>query len=301
MTHLADTLVTLRANPICGYGPPNDPRVEAATEPTALAALALLVAGHAADAEPALNWLTQIQSPDGSIGVTASQPTPCWPTALAVLAWQTARRTDHRFSRPLELPIRRAVRWQLAARGKAAPRTKALGHDTTLQGWSWVVDTHSWIEPTAFHILALKATGHHHNERVREATTLLVDRLLPDGGCNYGNTFVLGNKLRPHPGPTGLAMLALADAGTDDPRVHRTLDYLEHVAPECPTAQTLAWVLLGLAAHGRTPRSAAAWIDAAARRADRVNCPLPARALLLLAAHADQKPFNDFSASRRPS
>ena len=34
-----------------------------------------------------------------------------------------------------------------------------LGHDSTLIGWPWVEGTHSWIEPTAWAVLALKSVG----------------------------------------------------------------------------------------------------------------------------------------------
>src|SRR5207302_5660581 len=125
------------------------------------------------------------------------------PTSLAVLAALAMPQN------PL-LDVERAVKWILETRGEALPQTPEMGHNTTLVGWPWVEDTHSWIEPTAMHVLALKAAGRGDHPRTREAVRLLIDRLLVGGGCNYGNTVVMDQGLRPHLQPTGLAMLALA-------------------------------------------------------------------------------------------
>ena len=163
-------------------------------------------------------------------------------------------------------PAARAVRWLLSISGAASPRNVDLGHDTTLKGWPWVEGTHSWIEPTAFSLLALKATGQQAHPRGREAVRLLIDRILPDGGCNYGNTAVLGQTLRPHLEPTGVTLLALAGEEDQDGRIGRSLDYaLSAVGPET-TAQSMGYGLMGLAAHGRLPKPPEEWLARAAER-----------------------------------
>ena len=40
-----------------------------------------------------------------------------------------------------------------------------------------------------------------HPRNWRNAQAMLIDRLLAGGGCNYGNTVVLGQELRPHVQP----------------------------------------------------------------------------------------------------
>ena len=64
-------------------------------EPTALACLGLLVSEP--DAPPAdgrraprdaADWLATIQRPDGSLGLSATQPTPGWTTPYALLLWK---------------------------------------------------------------------------------------------------------------------------------------------------------------------------------------------------------------------
>ena len=86
--------------------------------------------------------------------------------------------------------------------------------------------THSWVEPTAINVLALRSADQAGHPRCREAVKLLLDRQLPEGGWNYGNTTVLGHVLRPQVQPTGLALAALAGETDIRPKVHRSLDLL---------------------------------------------------------------------------
>jgi hypothetical protein len=273
-----------------------------ASEPTALAALALVAAGHADAAEAKLRWLAGIQTAEGSVGINAREPSPGWPTPLAGIAWLAgnAAQPTPRSSLPQPPPwsrnIRRAVDWLLRTAGNQLPR-RDEGHDTTLVGWPWAIGTHSWVEPTALAVLALKAAGHGGHPRTREAAGLLIDRLLPGGGCNYGNTVVLGQELVPHVQPTGLTLLALA--GERDPagRIERSVEYLLRVLNEHTSPASLAYGLLGMAAHGTQCCMAEEWLVAAAAAARKHRSALD-MALLLLAA-AGPTAWATRSASRR--
>jgi hypothetical protein len=263
-----------------------------ASEPTALAALALLAGGQAAAAEPKLRWLAGIQAADGSVGINADAPMPAWPTPLAVLTWTAgnfALRAPHS-TLPRRPPwahhARLAIDWLLRSAGNKLPRREE-GHDTTLVGWPWVEGTHSWIEPTALAVLALKATGHGGHPRTREGVRLLIDRLLPGGGCNYGNTVVLGQQLVPHVQPTGLALLALAGERDPSGRIERSVAYLCRVLGERTTPASLAYGLLGMAAHGAECCMAQEWLSLAAKSADRRGSTLEMALLLLAAAGPD--------------
>lgn len=253
-----------------------------ASEPTALAALALAAAGQFAAARRCGDWLQTLQNRDGSIGVMAGQPDPHWPTSLALLAWT---RLDHAAGGSgYGDSIARATRWALDSRGTTTERKQQIGHDTAIVGWSWAADTHSWLEPTAFFVLALKAVGQGEHPRTREAVRLLVDRLLPDGGCNYGNTIVLGQPLLPHAQPTGIAMWSLGGEEVQDRRIVSSLDYLEKQLSERTSTASMCYGLLGLAAHGRRPSDAENWLEAAYRREQQRGPYCYKLALIALAA-----------------
>ena len=132
---------------------------------------------------------------------------------------------------------------------------------------------------------------HASHPRAREAIRLLVDRLLPDGGCNYGNTSVLGQFLRPHIEPTGLVLTALAGEPDQTGRIQRSLEFVaSNVGPDT-TAASLAYALIGLAAHDRWPKQADAWLADAATRTERWPGGLARRALLTLAASGTACPW----------
>ncbi|MEM8864226.1 MAG: hypothetical protein AAGF31_01615 [Planctomycetota bacterium] len=220
-----------------------------ASEPTAWGSLALSAAGQLEASRVACDWLVACQARNGSVGVNRSEATPAWPTSLAILAWtqwQNASGTAN-----YQRSIDSAIKWTLKTKGRTTDRKPEIGHDTTLVGWSWAADTHSWLEPTALFVRALNAAGHANHERTEEATRMLVDRLLPTGGANYGNTRVLDQYLLPHVQPSGLVMWALARLPTDDSRIAASLDYLDSAIQQPLGAASLAFAILGLKAHGR--------------------------------------------------
>ena len=187
--------------------------VESAAEPAAWAAIALAGYGEADAAARARRLARRVCSrptaPSASppprpsrVGRPAS---PCSRGASSISAASPQRFRSH---------IERAAAWSLADRGKTAPRSPQIGHDTTLVGWSWAADTASWLEPTCFFVLGLDRGGlRRPSARARKGVRLIADRLLPDGGANYGNTIVLGQPLLPHvAADAALAMSALAGA-----------------------------------------------------------------------------------------
>jgi hypothetical protein len=264
----------------CGYAEGHPP----ATEPTLWTALAQHAAGRSDNADRAARWVASLQQTDGSVGISRDAPNPCWPTALALMLWQ--RVSPQEYATHIEL----ATKWSLAARGTTLPPDPHIGHNTTLVGWSWAANTHSWIEPTAFFVMGLRACGLGTHPRTREGVALLVDRLLPQGGCNYGNTKVLGQYLVDHLQPSGIVLWALAGERIDDPRIDRSLDYLA-TAVERPTGSaSLAFALLALAAWDRTPTNASDLIVTAWNRPTTRHSPYR-QALLALAALATEQPL----------
>jgi len=235
-----------------------------AAEPAAFACLALNAHNLHQEAATLANWLAELQKTTGSVGVTLEQDTPAWPTSLAMLAWQAYDLSIG--TQKFAVSRQRALGWALQTHGRGFPRGSAVGHDSTLLGWSWAAATHSWLEPTCMFILALKANGQSEHPRTREGIRLIIDRQLEKGGCNYGNTRVLGQATLPHVQPTGLAMLAIADEVIGDPRIGRSLAYLEGVLTEKTSTVSLCFGLLGLTAHRRRPSNADALLRLALRR-----------------------------------
>ncbi|HZZ28776.1 MAG TPA: hypothetical protein VFE46_12305 [Pirellulales bacterium] len=258
-----------------------------AAEPTALAALALLGAGRTAEAQSPLQWLAAAQTSNGNIAPFAELTQSAWPTAQAAFAAAVA---SHLGGKPqLNLPL--AQQWLLTAAGMAVENSPEFGHDGRLIGWPWVIGTHSWQEPTAWSVLALKSLRLGNHPRTREGVRLLVDRLLSTGGCNYGNTVVLGQTLRPHVEPTGIALLALAGEKIDDPRIELSLQYLlENLSAET-TPLSLSYGLLGLTAHHRQPTASATWLEMAYRRTIQRDASPLTLALLALASQGEECPL----------
>ncbi len=254
-----------------------------ATEPAALAALALLAHRRDADALPLVDWLTDLQAADGSMGIWTTQPAPGWPIGWSVLAWRAAQNSSLANPR-YALAIERALGWILRVEGSRIEWLEHTGHDTTIIGWPWVEGTHSWVEPTAMNLLAMKHAGQGEHPRAREAVRLLHDRLLAGGGCNYGNTIVFGQELRPHLQPTGLCLLALAGEPDRSGRVARSIDFLLRELSAATATASLCYGLLGLAAQGRLPDGADDWLSVAGRRTLARDASSYTLALLALAA-----------------
>ncbi|MBC8357268.1 MAG: hypothetical protein H8E66_35305 [Planctomycetes bacterium] len=264
----------LRRKPCCGYHADARP----ATEPTSLCAIALAANGETAAANQATEWLDSLQAADGSLGIRQGETTPRWPTSLAIPAWTVVDAT--RYTKQ----IAAAIGWTLSTHGERIEPTEDIGHDTQLVAWPWVEGTHSWIEPTALHVRALKVRGHDMHPRTREAIKMLIDRQLPTGGCNYGNTEVLGQALLPHVQPTGLAMLALAGESDLDGRIDKSLTYLKQTLSAQTTTASLCWGLMGLSAHDQRPKHADLWLESAYGRTIRHDRSPHKLALLALAA-----------------
>src|SRR5439155_4953858 len=77
--------------------------------------------------------------------------------------------------------------------------------DNKLQGWPWMPDTFSWLEPTAWCLLALKK-ARAAPARIAEAEKLIANRTCEPGGWNFGNASAVGQDLRPYVPTTALGL-----------------------------------------------------------------------------------------------
>jgi len=200
-------------------------------EPTCYALLAL--SNHLTETltelqSRALSWLTSHTNQIGSLtvvnqtnGVADLNLFDNWGTILAAFTLQ-------RIGIGAELRGR-YLKYLLNSRGNLLD--KKVGRDLNLnpdlQAWSWARGTASWVEPTAYALLSLKANGLRDHERVKTGEAFLFDRACYDGGWNYGNKEVLSVVLEPMPTNTCFALLALQDADRQHEVITKSVAYLE--------------------------------------------------------------------------
>ena len=192
-------------------------------EATSWAVMALQLWGISVDLlRPARARIAAEQEDDGRIAVAPGHARAFWPTPLAVFAW-------HGQSEFIE-PRSRAVSFLLKTTGTYFKKEEGIpvGHDPSIKGWPWIMDTHSWVEPTSLTIAALCIEGYGKHERVDEGVRLLIDRQLESGGWNYGNTTVFGTELAAMPESTGLALSALPGY-VKKQEVSRSIAYLKNI------------------------------------------------------------------------
>jgi hypothetical protein len=141
---------------------------------------------------------------------------------------------------------------------KLAP-SRINQQDTSLQAWSWIPETASWVEPTAWCLLALKHWARIpeatiDKERVEVAERVLVDRCHVNGGWNYGNSNMLGQQLEAFVPTTAIALLAMKDRASL-PEIERSVAFLEREAVSERSGSALSLAYVALTAFGRTDRA----------------------------------------------
>jgi hypothetical protein len=255
---------------------------ESRVEPTAWAVLAVREMDSSAGAQrTAFEFLRAAQLPDGSWPASARQTVGCWATSLA--SWALLGDPDSSNAAAAGLrwissdwpgsasPFRRIIRG--LARGKSVNR-----QNDRLSGWGWTPGTASWVEPTAFALLALDRAPKNllppgAEKRRRLATAMLYDRMCPGGGWNCGNPMVYGVPGDPSIPQTVWALLALRN---EQGRTEQgeSLRWLEaNLAGETRKgAASLALAKICLGAYGRPwPASAPRIGEAAETREFREN------------------------------
>lgn len=244
----------LRGRELDGGGFALRPKGEYRADATAWAVLALSATGTEKDLlEKGRNRLAAGQKEDGRVCISPEHPEAFWPTPVAILAWNGSPAHHEAQSR--------AVRFLQDTTGIHFKKDPAspVTHDSSIRGWPWIANTHSMVEPTALSLISLRTAGHGEHERTREAARMLMDRQLPAGGWNYGNTFVYGQELYPQPENTGIALDALAGSASRQD-VLRSLQYLAVRTERVRTPLSLGWGLLGLGAWKARPGKARLWL-----------------------------------------
>jgi uncharacterized protein (DUF362 family) len=242
-----------------GYAPGQPAHLE----PTCLALLALAddVARHGETIEASVRFLERNSLADGGYRLERGRPQALWPTAL-VLFTRLALGENRAL---LAKTAQRLLTIQGRVIGDDPEVADMMDIDMKRVGWPWALNTFSWVEPTAWACLALRAAGSGNERRVLEGLRLLLDRAFDQGGINYGNRLILGRMTEPIPTPTALMLLALQ--GHEHPRIQAARVYLRKSVEKTGDLEHLGWAKLALHAHGED----ASQLDEPIRRAYEAN------------------------------
>lgn len=220
-----------------------------ATEPTALAVLALGNDPQAADARAAAaDWLTGRQQAGGLFAACETHQEGGWTTPLAAMALRQEGRAS-----AVEKAAAGLLQQAVFTFNTTATR-RIYGYDASIPGWPWTPGDFSFVEPTALAVLFLKQHGQGGEVRVASGASMLRARVLASGGWNYGEPQVLEGDLFPTAVPTALALLALGDEPDETTAAART--WLQGQRGQLRSLFSLAWTVAALNALGMAD---AAW------------------------------------------
>lgn len=221
----------------------------ASVEPTCLALLALKNSKFESSKEfvSGIKFLESCIQPSGMVVNPDGRQEASWTIPLVLFTFRKFNINPN--------AIAKMVSILLEIKGAVTKHDKALeihakGINPQLTGWPWSLNTFSWVEPTAWAVLALRSAGLDDNPRVIEGIDFLVDRLMDEGGANYGNKTVLGKLLDPVPGPTAICLLALhGTKGGSNPRVGASLDYLMRGIDDAQDLEHAFWAVLAISLY----------------------------------------------------
>ncbi len=197
---------------------------------------------------PHLQWLARTQRADGLLVDASDAPANFTSNGLAACVLAHLERVRPKAD---TADLRRLVGGIINTKGMSVSDPDPR-QDNRLQGWPWMPDTFSWLEPTAWCVLALKKAGQRSREataRIDEGDKLIVNRVCESGGWNYGNASVIGQDLRPYVPTTAIALIAMQDR----PRtaaVERSVSWLRDSRLKEPSATALALASIALRIHG---------------------------------------------------
>jgi len=228
------------------------------TEPTSLALLALNSSSSASTvARHELEPLLACQRPNGlwpAIG-DGTAGGSLWASAVAVNTLMTLGAAPETFAGALDSLVNcRPLEASWLVRLKFRFSDQQVRFDPAKYGWAWVPGTVSWVVPTSMALISLERAkrqglirGSEPQKRLRLGVEMLLDRACPGGGWNAGNAVVYGVPLCPHIDATAIALAALR-FHHDLPIVRDSLTWILNRI-DCPSAYSLAWVILSAAAY----------------------------------------------------
>ena len=223
-------------------------------------------AGKGSRLEPTC-WALLALSGDGDARQQCARALGEWPVSNGVLLERPGGQPNYAFH-ALALLTLRAFRVShragdaallqglVEAKGIQLEQSPDFRQDNSLQAWSWVPETFSWVEPTAWSILALKKSRPFRpasEQRIAEGERLLVDRACSPGRVELreletfyesGSSTVRADDRNRAAGAAGPACYAVVRCG---PEVSG-----RRTAPVESSSMALALGALALSAWGRT-------------------------------------------------
>ena len=178
-----------------------------------------------------------------------------WASAVAVNTLMTLGAAPETFAGALDSLVNcRPLEASWLVRLKFRVSDQQVRFDPAKYGRAWVPGTVSWVVPTSMALISLERAkrqglirGSEPQKRLRLGVEMLLDRACPGGGWDAGNAVVYGVPLCPHIDATAIALAALR-FHHDLPIVRDSLTWILNRI-DCPSAYSLAWVILSAAAY----------------------------------------------------
>jgi hypothetical protein len=195
------------------------------TEASAWAAIAM-AQSHPQLTKKLITFLLANQNSDGGWSTGPGIGTSDWTSALAVLALRLVKhyQPDLIAGKIFKRSLKNAIHYLIMSRndymfpvlrlllllGAKGPMGLQFG-----KGWPWNRNCYSWIEPTAYSLMALKLPypidDYLTKVAVSHANTFMLDRTCKGGGWNHGAYYCLGEHCPAYTLTTAEALLALVD------------------------------------------------------------------------------------------
>lgn len=243
------------------------PGSESRPEPTCWALQALLQCSWPEIPEPAVRgfqFVREGQLGDGAWPSVRGEHVGCWVTALACWVLLAEKNSSNAVAMGLgwlckDWPQDSTLWRRFLARFSSQRHIFPINN--SYRGWGWTPGSSSWVEPTAFALLAFgecpaELLPPAAARRRKLAQAMLYDRMCPGGGWNCGNPLVYGVAGEPLMIPTVWALLALRNQPERSENV-LSLNWLEMNVPNVHGSGSLALARVCLEAYGRQwPNSA---------------------------------------------
>jgi hypothetical protein len=291
LAEISEWAECLRRNQNPEGGFPYFPGRKSSFEPTALAILALHYSADGADTEGirrGQNHLLGRQEPSGLWPVSAEDSSPAWEIPFVLLALSG--------NSIFESSCRAGINAYLKILAEPAnPQGTTL--NPRWRGWNWYPPTPGWVEPTSLGLIAARRLGHLADssmlaDRLEDGRQFLLDRMAPDGGWNYGNSYVLGRALSSFHTPTAMALLALQPSDGEADRLQRSVLHLETDLATTTSGLALSWGILALTAYRRPTRQLSQNLLSAWRRSRFLeNIAVVSLAVLAATSSRENHPF----------